>query len=337
MHLSRRTFMQACMTASVGVAAEAARTPWLLNGPDPIRVGIAGLGVASSEHLALYSAIPGARIEHIADPSPGSLDAALALLRELGHPMPRVSRCFVDLLADRTLHALSFPREVPAAGFSLERAMDAGLPVLTDVPPPSLSLPVNPRLRRAPIYLRIGDFCSPGAAGTLDVWSKRLASFESTGKPLNGDRTTIDLILQRGINRLETRAVMISALVALVRPRAVSASQMMAWASDPGAVEASYGSPTARINLPTIPGAAAKLNIELFPRAFRASTLFLKRRDGSLELPIWPRPDAQASLYTVIRFLDGVRCRAASSPEFDSAVASSQVIDRLLRKLHVDL
>jgi hypothetical protein len=68
MLFNRRTFMQASLAASVSVAAETSHAAWLLNSSNPIRIGVAGLGSSASEHLALYAAIPGARVTRMTLP-----------------------------------------------------------------------------------------------------------------------------------------------------------------------------------------------------------------------------------------------------------------------------
>ncbi len=330
MLLTRRTFMQTSLAASVSVAAESSHARWLLNSSNPIRIGVAGLGSSASEHLALYGAIPGARVAHIADESAALVDSALLQLKENNHPAPRVSRSISELLQDPSLDALSLPAEPPSACRALEHALNTGLPVLVDVLPASFSPEVHERTARPPIHLRIADFTYAGAAHDIDSWSNRNAETAQRLIPMSAR-----LSLETGLTIAQTRAVMISALNALLAHRTIPAGELIRWSGAHDAVIAGYGSPVAGIRLPHFPNGSAKVEIDLLPRHSGASVLCLRRSNGALELPLWRRADAQASLQTVTRFLHSVRTHRGVSPGLDTALACCRVVDTLLGRLRI--
>jgi hypothetical protein len=332
MLLTRRTFVQSSLAASLSIAAEATRAHWLLSPSDPIRVGIAGLGLSASEHIALYAAIPGARVAHLADESPTTAAAALSQLRDLGHPPPRLSRTLDALLADTSLHAISLPRELPAAGFTLRQIFSSGLPVLTDFLPTTSSLSLTSYPKSTQLHLRVGDLMYFEAALDLYAWSKRSAA-TSNGR----NDATAELTLERRLAHAESRAVMIAALNALLVSRSLPTSQLERWAQATDNVEIAQARSVVRINLPETSIGPKSLAVSLLPRASAASVFSLRDRNGSVEVPIWRQPDAQSSLRTVMNFLNSARTGAGSSSSLDPAITASYAIDRLFRSLQITL
>lgn len=228
------------------------------------------------------------------------------------------------------LDALSVPAESPAASLAIEHALNGGRPVLIDVLPASFSAGDIARPARAPIHMRIADLTYAGAAQDLDSWSSRAAE---TARRLNP--VSARLGLETRLSIAQTRAVVISALNALIANRTIPLRELIRWSGAHDTVIASYGSPVAEIRLPPFPGGAAKLQIDLLPRLSGASILSLRRINGEFELPLWRRADAEASLRTVTRFLNNVRSNGKTSPGLDLALASCQVADNLFGKLRI--
>ena len=328
MLLTRRTFVQSSLVDSLALAAEATRTRWLLNSSDCICDGLAGLSASASQHLAHYAAIPGVHIAHIEDGSIHLVSQALAQLKDLGQPGPSISTTLDALLADRSLHAVSLPSEIPASGFTLSRILTAGLPVLTDLPPSSFTLTKHRTVPDPRIHLRVADLMYPGVALDLHSWSNR--------SDIPEIRTEIraDLTLERRLSPAEIRAVLISALQVLLISHPLTNSQLSHWSKTSGVIELAQASTAAIIHLPERISGPRSLNVSLLPRSFAASILSLRHHTGSIELPIWRDPDAQTSLRTVMHFLNSVRTGAASLPQPDPAFAACSVVDGLLRSLH---
>jgi hypothetical protein len=330
MFVTRRKFVQSSIAASIAVAAESTHTGWLLSSSDPLRIGIAGLGPSAPEHLALYAAIPGAKVTHIADPSRAAIAAAVSQLQNAGHPSPRVSHNLDGLLADPSLHAISLPRESPNAGFTLKQIFSRRLPVLTDILPSSLSLPANACSKYSQLHLRIGDLIYPGVTSDLSAWSRRRAAACA-----NKDAAVSALTLQRKLLATETRAVLVSTLHALLQASPIATSSLTRWAEAEGSFEIARARTVARVNLPDPPTGPKCLAIELLPRNSGASLLSVRDKDGLFEVPVWRQPDAQTSLRTVMQFLDSVRTRADNSTALAPAVAAIAVADRIFRSLRI--
>lgn len=330
MFVTRRTFVQTSIAASLAVAAESTHTSWLLSSSDPLHIGIAGLGPSAPEHLALYAAIPGARVTHIADQSRAAIAAALSQLQNAGHPSPRVSHNLDGLLADPFLHAISLPRESPNAGFTLKQIFARRLPVLADNLPSSLSLPVTAYSKYSQLRLRIGDLIYPGATSDLSAWSRR-----SAAPSADKDAAAAELTLQRKLVATETRAVLISTLNALLQASPIETSSLTRWAEAEGSFEIARARTVARVNLPDSPTGPKCLTIDLLPRNSGASLLSVRDKGGLFDVPVWRQPDAQTSLRTVMQFLASVRTRADNLTALAPAIAATVVVDRIFRSLRI--
>ena len=213
MLLTRRTFMQSSLVASLSVVAEATCGTWLLRPNDPVRIAVAGLGPTAAEHLSLYAAIPGVEVVGLADPSITRLHEAVAQLKRLGQVTPRVFTRLDALMSIPAIHAISAPHDESGHGFSLTQLLDIGLPVLTDVPPPLFSYGDFLRLvKQGRVAVRSSDFIYPGALSDIHARWNRLPAHSVLGIGAHANK----LVLERRLTSAQLRTVLISALRAVL-------------------------------------------------------------------------------------------------------------------------
>jgi hypothetical protein len=81
MPITRRTFLQSSLGASLAAAAEVTRCHWLLSSTTPVCIGVVGLDASALEHLSLFAAIPGAKVLGLTDGDPKRIRVALRQLK----------------------------------------------------------------------------------------------------------------------------------------------------------------------------------------------------------------------------------------------------------------
>jgi hypothetical protein len=335
--LTRRTFVQSSLAASLAVAAESTRAGWLLESHDPIRVAVAGLGPAASEHIALYAALPGVQIVGLTDRSRSRVHAALTQLEELGRFGARVYTSLGKMLSYSGLHAISVPSEDDDAGSSLREILATGLPVLTDVPPREFSHRQFLATRKGLVRMRVADFLYPGALAEISTHWRKLTRYENepTGQSAR-------LVLERRLSSHQLRAVIVSALQAVFDGHSGDPDCLAAWSKNPDVIGLKRAGTALHIHLPRQTADFDLLEVDLLPRSSGASLLLLSRPDQTMEIPIWRAPDSRSSLRTVMTFL-GEACSPLAAPTrlggphpVDTAAdaslsfAAASVVDRAL-------
>lgn len=335
MLLTRRTFVQSSLAASLAAAIQATRATWLLQPNDPVRIAVAGLGPNASEHLALYAAIPGVQVVGLVDRSPSRFGEALAQLKKLNQPGPRAYTSLDSLLSHPALHAVSAPLAESSMDFPLHEVLATGLPVLTDVPPAFFSYHDFLSLKKAPVAVRVSDYIYPGARSDIHArWNL------PPGSSIDGNTGYgAKLVLERRLTRAQVRAVLISALQAVLDSHSSNPAQLASWSKAADAIELTRASTSVLIHLPPQIAHFEKIEFDLLPRSTGASLLSLRHRTQTMEVPIWRTPDSQSSLRTVMNFLGEVRAPFSASGKVDTtneaalSFAAASVVDRVLHLL----
>jgi hypothetical protein len=303
MFLTRRTFIQSSLAASLAVAAEATGAGWLLNPDHPIRIAIAGLGPAAEEHISLFAALPGVHIVALADTSNSKRQAALAQLTALGRPRPSLYSSLFSLLGHAAIDAFSLPVDVNSAADSLKELLATRLPVFTDLPPRDLSHGEFLALQQAPVRLRTTDRLYPGARSNIHAQWKRQSPQPEPGLQPCSAR----LVLERRLPPPQLRAVLIAALEAILDPHLTPAAPLAAWSQDPGVIKITRASTVLQVHLARHISPFERLEVDLLPRSSGASILSLGQSNRTIQVPIWRVPDSRSSLCTVMGFLNQTR------------------------------
>jgi hypothetical protein len=326
--LTRRTFMQSSLVASLSVVAEATCGTWLLRPNDPVRIAVAGLGPTAAEHLSLYAAIPGVEVVGLADPSITRLREAVAKLERLGQVTPRVFTRLDALMSIPAIHAISAPHDESGHGFSLTQLLDIGLPVLTDVPPPLFSYRDFLRLKQARVAVRSSDFIYPGALSDIHARWNRIPAHSALGIGAHANK----LVLERRLTSAQLRAVLISALRAVLDSKSSRSDHLDSWTNAADAIELTRACTVARIHLPAKISRFNKIDFDLLPRSSGASLLSLDYRTQTIATPVWRTPDGESSLHTVMNFLGEVRSprNVIVTNEAGLSFAAATIIDRVL-------
>jgi len=303
MLLSRRTFLQSTLAAGLAAAAEVTGTHWLLGPAGRLRIGIAGLGTAGSDHLALFAAIPGAEIVGLADPSSKNLHAAAGYLRDNGQRPPSLYRNSGDLLNDRALHALSIPSSGQNGAQVMRDAIAVGVPVLLDAPPLLAQKELGKMLSilettRTPVHFRLADYLYPSSVMDVRSWLTRSGS---TGAELA-------LALQPFAAR-DLRIPLIAALDVVLDASGTSDRELRMWGIQGRHSARIEGTGTScSIALPPNPFRFEGLLVHSFPGVLESvSTLHLRSVRGSVKLGIASQAHAVSSLQTAMLFLASVR------------------------------
>ena len=336
MFLTRRTFVQSSLAASLAVAAEATGAGWLLNPNCPIRIAIADLGAAAEEHISLFAALPGVHIVALADTSHSKRQVALAQLTALGCPRPFLYSSLSSLLGHVAVDAFSLPADISSAAYSLKELLATRLPVFTDLPPLDLSHGEFLALQQAPVRFRTTDRLYPGARSNIHAQWKRLSPQPEPGLPPCSAR----LVLERRLPPPQLRAVLIAALEAILDPHLTPAAPLAAWSQDPRVI--TRASTILQVHLPRHISPFECLEVDLLPRSSGASTLSLGQPNRTMHVPIWRDPDSRSSLCTVMGFLSQTRTsfvKRTPSPAIYTAeqatnasvsFAAADVVDRAL-------
>jgi hypothetical protein len=303
--LTRRTFVQSSLAASLAVAADATRAGWVLKPDNPIRIAIAGIGPSANEHLSLFAALPGVDIVALVDPSPSKPRAAIAQLTQLGRPRPSLYTSLSSLLNHTAIDAFSLPADENSAAFSLHEILATRLPVLLDLPPRNLSHGDLMVLQKAPVHFRTADRLYPSAQADIHSQWKRPSLQPETAQRKRFAR----LILERRLPPSQLRAVLIAALGAVLAPNSTSAAALAAWSKDPNIIEFTGASTVLHIHLPPQISNFDNLDVDLLPRSSGASILSLGQSHRTMQVSIWRAPDSQSSLRTVMAFLSQTRPR----------------------------
>jgi len=315
MTISRRSFLQSSLMAGLAGAADATCTRWLLSSNNAVRIGITNLGTSASEHLALLAAVPGAEIIGVVDRDPRRVTAALHQLRELGQPTPTLYRNVEHMLSDQRLEAVVLSNDAITSGPSFRQILDAGLPVLTEFPPP---LPVrdsrlygNILRAQKPIHFRLADFTYPASSADVTSWLKR-------GSP---NKPEARLMISSTVTMRELRIATIVAIDALLAISSVPIHGLMPWLSsnDAGTQIRDAGT-GGSIGLPDNFANLRALRIHLLGGLRNSSRLVVEHKAGSIELPISRTPHALSSLKTLMRFLQQVR-----EPKLYQSLVSTKV------------
>lgn len=334
MILTRRTFVQSSLAASLAVAADATRATWLLKDKDPLRIALAGLGPETWEHLALYAAIPNVNVVGIADGTGSHFSEALAQLEKFSQPQPFVSNRLEEVLSKTLPDAISVPT-AQKLDFPLRDVLSIGLPVLTDTPPPLFAYKDFLGQRKAYVGVRSADLLYPGAMADI---STRWMQTQLTNSDQTGERTA-RLVLERRLSMAQLRAVVICSLQAVLGSHSFLSEELASWSSNPEAVELNQTRTSARVYLPARMARFSHLDIDLLPRSKNASILSLSHRAQKMEMPVWRNPDSQSSLRTTMAFLNHVRTPQANvisaegPKDSETAFAAATVIDCLFSRL----
>ena len=336
MFLTRRTFVQSSIAASLAVAAKATGSGWLLDTDHPVRIAIAGLGPAAAEHISLFAALSGVHIVALADASHLKRQAALAQLTALGCPRPSLYSSLSSLLGHVAVDAFSLPAAVNSAAYSLKELLATRLPVFTDLPPLDLSHGDFLALQHAPVRFRTTDRLYAGARSNIHAQWKRLSPQPTPGLPPCSAR----IVLERRLPPAQLRAVLIAALEAILDPHLTPTAPLAAWSQDPRVI--TRASTLLQVHLPRHISAFECLEVDLLPRSSGASILSLGQPNRTIQVPIWRDPDSRSSLCTVMGFLSQTRNsfgRCTPSPTIYTAeqatgasvsVAAAAVVDRAL-------
>jgi hypothetical protein len=331
MLLTRRSFMHYSLAAGLASAAEATRSHWLLSSSRQVRVGVAGLGASASEHLALFSAIPGAEIVGLADSDPNRATQAIHQLRELGRTTPVIYRDLDRMLDNPTLEAISLPNHGDTAtGPMLSRIVAAGLPVLTDLPPvvkPHGSSQFFELLlaNRARVHFRLADFMYPTSSTDLIDWRKRSGMKTMEAK----------LIMPRIVTQQEFRTVAIAATDLLLAASPLNSERLIRWlGSEQAWIQTTDAGAMGNIALPQNEAGISALRVHMLGTFQRNARLLVQHGGGSMELSVSSQPDADSSLRTVMKFLSQVRelGRISNSPASRAQVAAA-LVDPLMSSL----
>jgi predicted dehydrogenase len=103
-------------------------SPTSRSGPDPLRIGLAGLGAMGRNHLRNLVARPDVIVAAVADPEPDALEAAAA--QTGGQPFAEPAAMIAEAELDALVVAAPTTTHVPLALAAIER----GLPVLVEKP-----------------------------------------------------------------------------------------------------------------------------------------------------------------------------------------------------------
>ena len=338
MLLTRRTFVQSSLAASLVVAAEATHSGWLLKPDAPIRIAIAGLGASAIEHISLFAAIPGVHIVALADPSNSKLRAAIDQFAQLGRPRPSLYNGLSSLLDHSAIDALSLPSDENLAAISLHEVLATRIPVLIDLPPRNFPHRDFLAIQKAQVRLRAVDRLYPGAQTNIQAqWRRRLLQPKSSPQI-----RTARLILERQLSASQLRAVLIAALEAVLGSHPTPATQLTAWLQDPSIIEFTRASTVLQVHLQPQISHFDRLDVDLLPRSSRASILSLGEPHRTMQVPIWRAPDSRSSLRTVLTFLGEARSpstlptRQGETDPMDTATdaslsfAAASIVDRAL-------
>ncbi|MGB0063095.1 MAG: hypothetical protein WBP85_01505 [Terracidiphilus sp.] len=323
MLLTRRTFVQSSIAASLAAAAEATHASWLLKPDNAVRIAIADLGPFANEHISLFAALPGVEIVALVDPSHSKSRAAIAQLTQLGRPTPAVYASLSSLLRHTGIDAFSLAADEEPAAFSLHEILATRRPILLDLPPRDLSLGDLMLLQKAPVYFRTSDRLYPGAQTEIHAQWKRSPLKPETGTQKRFTR----LILERRLRPSQLRAVLIAALGAVLEPLSIPVAALAAWSEDPAVIEFTRASTVLHIHLPPQLSNFDSLDIDLLPRSFGASILSLGQPQGTMQVPIWRAPDIQSSLRTVMAFLSQNHARFAKHTSSTRTYTADNVTD----------
>jgi len=330
MPLSRRTFLQCSLAASLATAAEVISSHWLLSTDSPVRIGIAGLGASAPEHLALFAAVPGAHVIGLTDSDSKRIHHALRMLEEFGQRPPRIYGNIHSMVTDPALQAISFSSDDPGALRNFSQILTAKLPVLTDFPPP-LELPSHRQMSeallasRTPIQFRLADFIYPASPADLRCWLNR-----STSKPIEAR-----LIMSPTAAKQELRLAAISAVDALFAASNLSPDQLLRWTgSEKAKIDIVDGGTLGILALPQNPFGLTEVRVHLLGSLPRKTRLVVQSRSGSIELAISNQPDAGSSLQTVMKFLSCAR----HGRGYDNSIASrahvaAVFVDRFVQQI----
>ncbi len=326
MLLTRRTFVQSSLAASLAVAADASGAGWLLNPNHPVRIAIAGLGPATEEHISLFAALPGAHIVALADASHARRQAALAQITALGNPRPSVYASLPSLLHHTGIDALSLPVDEDSPGFSLEEILSTRLPALLDLPPRNLSYGDLMVLQKAPIYFHATDRLYPGAQAKIHYQWKR----PSPQPEVDPQKRFARLALERRLSPPQLRAVLIAALGAVLEPISTSPAALSAWSKDPDVIEFTRALTVLHIHLPPQISNFDSLDVDLLPRSSGASFLSLSQPQRTMQFPIWKEHDRQSSLRTVMSFLSQIQARCYKRTSLSRTYTADKATDTFL-------
>lgn len=325
MHLTRRTFISSSLAAGLVTAAEATESRWLLGSTDPIRVGIVELDASNAEHLALFSAIPGATITDIFGINSKTTEESVAHIQEYRKPTPTIHRHLDSILRNSSINMISISGHDTAELSLINRIVSAGLPVMADIPlratrPDKRHFIDALPLMKTPVLFRKDYFSGPATMQDVRNWLLRSRAKET--------EATLTVPICAGRSQMFIAGTI--SLVALLEGCDIEANSLPDWFdSEHSEIRVARGIPSGTIPIPNNPYGIRHLQIRSLGGNPAISTLALNTPLRSLQIPITNSANPQGSLQTAMRFLNRVRFRR----EVDNSDSAQTAISLLLMQL----